>query len=108
MLWILGANNIHISALLPPHALAPITQFLDRTPHFHPPRLHPAGTAAAAADANAQPLEARHQFSDKRGPLRGEAWREQRGPHTPACGCVHVLRAGALEGLARGERAAEG
>jgi hypothetical protein len=39
MLWILAADNVHISAALPPHALAPIAQFLDRATHFHAPCL---------------------------------------------------------------------
>jgi hypothetical protein len=39
MLRILATNNIHISTLLPPHALAPIAQLLDRAAHFHAPDL---------------------------------------------------------------------
>jgi hypothetical protein len=39
MLRILTTNNIHISTLLPPHALAPIAHLLDRATHFHATRL---------------------------------------------------------------------
>ena len=35
MLRILTTNDIHILTLLPPHALAPITQLLDRAAHLH-------------------------------------------------------------------------
>lgn len=39
MLRVLITDNIHIFALLPAHALAPITQLLDRTAHLHAARL---------------------------------------------------------------------
>jgi len=45
MLWILAANDINITALLPPHTLAPVTQLLDRTANFHAARLYPHAAA---------------------------------------------------------------
>ena len=35
MLGVLRANNVHVFASLSPHALAAITQLLDRAAHFH-------------------------------------------------------------------------
>lgn len=39
VLRILATNDIHVSSLLPPHALAPVAQLLDRAPHLHATRL---------------------------------------------------------------------
>ena len=47
MLRILTTNNIHMSALLPPHALAPIAQLLDRAAHLHAPCLLQCQTVEA-------------------------------------------------------------
>jgi hypothetical protein len=39
VLRVLRANDVHIFAALSPHALAAITQLLDRATHFHSPDL---------------------------------------------------------------------
>lgn len=75
MFRILTTYNIHISTLLPPHALAPITQLLDRAAHLHAARLYP------------QSGEARREIRDT-GVLALERRAQKRV--AAACGRVHV------------------
>ena len=55
VLGILRANNVHVFASLSPHALAAITQLLDRAAHFH------------SAD-----LLCAHELRERAGRLHGE------------------------------------
>lgn len=107
MLGILGTNNIHITSLLAPHALAPFTQFLDRAPDFH---------AASLAEAmlETQPIESRDQIANitvvaaAAGCGTGGACEKAWAQAIAAWGVhVHVLRAPGEERGAGRERAAE-
>jgi hypothetical protein len=59
MFRILTTNNIHIPPLLPPHALTPIAQLLDRTADLHATRLYPRRSTA-----HSQPGESRAEVCE--------------------------------------------
>jgi hypothetical protein len=56
MLRILTADDIHISALLPPHALAAVAQLLDRAAHLH--------AACLRHRLQSQPVESRCEVGE--------------------------------------------
>ena len=80
MLRILATYDIHISSLLPAHALAPIAQLLDRAAHLHAARLL---SDRQASEARCQVLNASvRRFLEARAQERSAA----------ACWCVDVVR----------------
>jgi hypothetical protein len=82
MLWILAADNIHISAALPPHTLTSIAQFLDRATHFH--------ASCLLSVLQSQAVEARCEVLEELWWLAGcaETWSEKSA--ASACWCVDV------------------
>lgn len=96
MLRILTTDNIHISSLLPPHALTPIAQLLHRAPDLHAAR-------------QLQSIETARKLLQRRLRVRWPCCAAQERA-AGACGGVDVELAGGAVGEAQGgdEGAAEG